>query len=83
MYIGTIIKLVKFTKIWQGNICGHIKSATANIYFYKVNLEYLSPFFICFEMTTSTKSLLVSYMGVHYVVMKKKARFFMLSQDDN
>jgi hypothetical protein len=35
-------------------------------------------FFICFEMSTSTKSLSASYMGVRYGVTEKTARLFML-----
>lgn len=35
-------------------------------------------FFICFEMSTSTKSLSASYMGLRYGVTEKTARLFML-----
>lgn len=60
------------------NICGHTDSATANTLFHKVKFGLRKAFFICFEMSTSTKSLSASYMGVRYGVTEKTARMFML-----
>lgn len=60
------------------NICGHTDSATANTLFHKVKFGLRKAFFICFEMSTSTKSLSASYMGVRYGVTEKTARLFML-----
>jgi hypothetical protein len=62
----------------QCNICGHIESATANTLFHKVKFGVRKAFFICFEMSTTTKSLSASYMGVRYGVTEKTARLFML-----
>ena len=62
----------------QCNICHHIESTTANTLFHKVKFGVRKAFFICFEMSTSTKSLSASYMGVRYGVTEKTARFFML-----
>lgn len=60
------------------NICGHTDSATANTLFHKVKFGLRKAFFICFEMSTSTKGLSASYMGVRYGVTEKTARLFML-----
>lgn len=62
----------------QCNICHHIESTTANTLFHKVKFGVRKAFFICFEMSTSTKSLSASYMGVRYGVTEKTARLFML-----
>lgn len=39
------------------NLCSHIESATANTLFHRVKFGLRKAFFICFEMTTSIKSL--------------------------
>jgi hypothetical protein len=62
----------------QCNICRHIESATANTLFHKVKFGVRKAFFICFEMSTTTKSLSASYMGVRFGVTEKTARLFML-----
>jgi hypothetical protein len=62
----------------QCNICGHKESATANTLFHKVKFGLRKAFFICFEMSTTTKSLSASYMGVRYGVTEKTARLFMM-----
>ena len=62
----------------QCNICHHIESTTANTLFHKVKFGVRKAFFICFEMSTTTKSLSASYMGVRYGVTEKTARLFML-----
>ena len=62
----------------QCNICGYKESATANTLFHKVKFGLRKAFFICFEMSTTTKSLSASYMGVRYGVTEKTARLFML-----
>jgi len=62
----------------QCNICRHIESATSNTLFHKVKFGVRKAFFICFEMSTTTKSLSASYMGVRYGVTEKTARLFML-----
>lgn len=62
----------------QCNICRHTESATSNTLFHKVKFGVRKAFFICFEMSTTTKSLSASYMGVRYGVTEKTARLFML-----
>lgn len=59
------------------NKCSHIESATANTLFHKVKFGIRKAFFICFEMTTTTKSLSASYVGERFGVTEKTARLFM------
>jgi len=59
------------------NKCSHTESPTANTLFHKVKFGVRKSFFICFEMSTTTKSLSASYMGVRYGVTAKTARLFM------
>ncbi len=59
------------------NKCSHIESASANTLFHKVKFGLRKAFFICFEMSTTTKSLSASYMGVRFGVTEKTARLFM------
>ena len=56
------------------NICSHIESTTSNTLFHKVKFGVRKAFFICFEMSTSTKSLSASYMGVR--VTEKNPKVF-------
>jgi len=62
----------------QCNICNHRESAASNTLFHKVKFGLRKAFFICFEMSTTTKSLSASYMGVRYGVTEKTARMFMM-----
>jgi transposase-like protein len=59
------------------NICSHTETAPANTLFHKVKFGLRKAFFICFEMSTTTKSLSASYMGVRFGVTEKTARLFM------
>lgn len=59
------------------NICSHIESASSNTLFHKVKFGLRKAFFMCFEMSTSTKSLSASYMSVRYGVTEHTARLFM------
>lgn len=59
------------------NKCSHTESATANTLFHKVKFGVRKAFFMCFEMSTSTKSLSASYMSVRYTVTVQTARLFM------
>lgn len=59
------------------NKCSHTESATANTLFHKVKFGVRKAFFICFEMSTSTKSLSASYIAVRFGVTEKTARLFM------
>jgi len=57
--------------------CDHVESSTANTLFHKVKFGLRKAFFICFEMSTTTKSLSASYMGVRFGLTEKTARLFM------
>ncbi len=59
------------------NKCSHTESAMANTLFHKVKFGIRKAFFICFEMTTTTKSLSASYMGERFGITEKTARLFM------
>ena len=59
------------------NKCSHSESTTANTLFHKVKFGVRKAFFICFEMSTSTKSLSANYMGTRYGITEKTARVFM------
>jgi transposase-like protein len=59
------------------NTCSHTESAMANTLFHKVKFGIRKAFFICFEMSTTTKSLSASYMAERFGVTEKTARLFM------
>lgn len=59
------------------NQCSYTESTTADTLFHKMKFGLRKAFFICFEMTTSTKSLSATQMGVRYGVTEKTARLFM------
>lgn len=61
----------------QCNVCNHRESSTANTLFHKVKFGLRKAFFICFEMSTTTKSLSASYMAVRFGVTESTARLFM------
>lgn len=59
------------------NKCSYTESSTAGTLFHKVKFGLRKAFFICFEMSTSTKSLSARQMGVRLGVTEKTARLFM------
>ena len=59
------------------NKCNHTETAPANTLFHKMKFGLRKAFFICFEMSTTTKILSASYMGVRFGVTEKTARLFM------
>lgn len=59
------------------NRCSHTESVTANTLFHKVKFGIRKAFFICFEMSTTTKSLSASHIGVRFGITEKTARLFM------
>jgi hypothetical protein len=59
------------------NSCSHTESASSNTLFHKVKFGLRKAFFIVFDMTTTTKSLSASQMGVRYGITDKTARLFM------
>jgi hypothetical protein len=59
------------------NICSDTESAMANTLFHKVKFGLRKAFFICFEMSTSTKSLSASQTAVRFGVHERIVRMFM------
>lgn len=59
------------------NKCSDTESPSAGTLFHRVKFGLRKAFFICFEMSTSTKSLSASYMAVRYSVTENTARLFM------
>ena len=59
------------------NKCSNTESATANTLFHKVKFGIRKAFFICFEMSTTTKSLSANHLGVRLGITEKTARLFM------
>lgn len=59
------------------NICSDTESATANTLFHKVKFGLQKAFFICFEMSTTTKSLSASQTAVRFGIRTITARMFM------
>lgn len=59
------------------NKCSYTQSVTSNTLFHKVKFGLRKAFFMCFEMSTSTKGLSASYMSTRYGVAENTARLFM------
>lgn len=59
------------------NKCSDTESPTANTLFHKVKFGLQKAFYICFEMSTTTKSLSASYLAVRLSITEKTARLFM------
>ena len=59
------------------NKCSHTETAAANTLFHRVRFGLRKAFFICFEMSTTTKQLSSSRTGVRFGVTEKTARLFM------
>lgn len=59
------------------NKCSHTQSVTSNTLFHKVKFGLRKAFYICFEMSTTTKSFSASYMAVRYGISENTARLFM------
>lgn len=59
------------------NICSDTESPTAGTLFHKVKFGIRKAFFICFEMSTTTKSLSAQQMATRYGIARQTARLFM------
>lgn len=59
------------------NLCSDTESPMANTLFHKVKFGLRKAFFMCFEMSTTTKSLSASQMSVRFGVRENTARLFM------
>jgi transposase-like protein len=68
---------VRKNKARTCNKCSHIETPMANTLFHKVKFGIKKAFFICFEMSTTTKSLSANYVAVRFGVTEKTARLFM------
>ena len=60
------------------NRCSDTESASVDTLFHRVRFGLRKAFFICFEMTTTTKSLSAKQMEVRYGITEKTARLFMM-----
>lgn len=59
------------------NICSHTESPTVGTLFHKLKFSLRKAFFICFEMSTTTKSLSASQTSVRFGIAENTARIFM------
>ena len=59
------------------NLCSDTESPMANTLFHKVKFGVRKAFFMCFEMSTTTKSLSALQMSVRFGVRENTARLFM------
>lgn len=64
------------------NKCSHTESPSANTLFHKVKFGLDKAFIICFEMTTTTRSLSESYLAKRVGVTPYTARMFMYKVRD-
>ena len=59
------------------NICSDTESPTAGTLFHKLKFGLLKAFYICFEMSTTTKSLSASQVARRYDISRQTAHYFM------
>ncbi len=59
------------------NLCSDTESPTVNTLFHRVRFGIQKAFFICFEMSNSTKSISASQMALRVGTTEKTARTFM------
>jgi len=59
------------------NKCSHTESPTANTLFHRLRFGLNKAFIICFEMSTTTKSLSAKYMAERVGISEYTARMFM------
>ena len=59
------------------NICSDTESPTAGRLFHRLKFGLRKAFFICFEMTTTTKGLSASQVARHYEISRQTAHYFM------
>ena len=59
------------------NICGNTESPTAGTLFHRLKFGLRKAFFICFEMTTTTKGLSASQVARRYEISRQTAHYFM------
>lgn len=59
------------------NICSDIESPTSGTLFHRVKFGLRKAFFICFEMSATTKDMSALQMSVRYGISENTARLFM------
>ena len=59
------------------NICSDTESPTAGTLFHRLKFGLRKAFFICFEMTTTTKGLSASQVARRYKISRQTAHYFM------
>ena len=59
------------------NICSDTESPTTGTLFHKLKFGLLKAFYICFEMSTTTKSLSASQVARRYDISRQTAHYFM------
>jgi len=59
------------------NVCNDTESPTANTLFHKLKFGLRKAFFICFEMSTTSKGLSASQISVRFGIGVRTARMFM------
>ena len=59
------------------NICVDTESPTAGTLFHRLKFGLRKAFFICFEMTTTTKGLSASQVAHRYEISRQTAHYFM------
>lgn len=59
------------------NKCSDTQSARTDTLFHKVKIDLVKAFYICFEMSTSTKGLSAMYVANRYEINRKKSHEFM------
>lgn len=59
------------------NICKDTESPTAGTLFHRLKFGLRKAFFICFEMTTTTKGLSASQVARRYEISRQTAHYFM------
>lgn len=70
---------LKFAKIFQGLVilCSDTESPTAGGLFHKVKFGLRKAFFICFEMSSTSKGLSAFQISERYSIRQSTARLFM------
>ena len=59
------------------NICSDTESPTAGTLFHRLKFGLRKAFYICFEMSTTTKSLSASQVARRYEISRQTAHYFM------
>ena len=61
----------------KASFCGDTESPTAGTLFHRLKFGLRKAFFICFEMTTTTKGLSASQVARRYKISRQMGRIFL------